>query len=163
MASFDTSVIFLQNDVAREKWPLLDVNESHLKAAFAMNQMENEDEEADVCREEVGTQVRTNEQSLEKAPQSEKQHPQNSLTTTSIKQKKKKNRLDGKVKGSSKKKKLMTGGNDEMSILASMGILDSKDGSDAPNVDNNHALPKGPSTLATVPKGSKKKTKRRRK
>jgi len=165
VASFDTSVFFLQNDVAREKWPLLDVDESHLKAAFAMNQVENEDGGEDVRREEVGAQVRKTEQSLQKTPQLEKQHPQNS-STTSMKQKKKKNPLNGKIKGSSKKKKLMTGGNDEMSILASMGILDSgpsKDVGDAPSVDNNHTPSTGPSTLATVPKGSKKKTKRRRK
>lgn len=35
--SFDTSVFFLQNKAAREKWPLVDDDESMLKAAFAVN------------------------------------------------------------------------------------------------------------------------------
>jgi len=163
VASFDTSVFFLQNDAAREKWPLSDdVDDGMLKTAFAMSPLDVEDGKGAVCETESAQQLRAEKKTLQ-APQTQKQHRQNEPITPSAKGEKKKKRPNDKTKGASKKKKLMNGVMDEMSILASMGILDKGDNAQQ-SVDDGALKVK--SNLATAPKGStgsKKKKKRRRK
>ncbi|KAL7534823.1 hypothetical protein ACHAXR_006103 [Thalassiosira sp. AJA248-18] len=154
IASFDTSVFFLQNDAAREKWGILSDggDESMLKAAFAMKNPTTEavDVDEDVedgsrmakkKKKSAPTGRKKNEQSLQKIKPQQcgtvKGTPSRvSAAAPPAKRKKgKKKQLDdddNKMKGlessslskkTKKKKKLMAGGQDEMSILQSMGIL----------------------------------------
>jgi len=123
IASFDTSVFFLQNKAAKKKWPLLEEDDSddetRLKAAFAMN---TKDEEKKAVLKKKKTSPKSSVKSKESV---EKQQPHDSASAmVSDKQKKRKKKQKVDHKGSSKKKRLISGGNDEMSILQSMGILD---------------------------------------
>jgi len=154
IASFDTSVFFLQNDAAKEKWALADADESTLKAAFAMNATEEEEKQekvAPIVKSAITQQssVKPLAESAE-APMKQKKN-----------KKKKNNSVEDKGKGSFKKKKLMTGGNDEMSILASMGILDD---SSSKNEGDNRKGKSGNQKAKSVSmesKGGKKRKKRR--
>ena len=122
IASFDTSVFFLQNEAAKKKWPLLEDSddETLLKAAFAMN---TKDEEKAVVKK-IDTQIKkkTNPKFSVKAEEPvEKESSALNGVSDKQKKRKKKHKQD---QGLSKKKRLISGGNDEMSILQSMGILD---------------------------------------
>jgi len=128
IASFDTSVFFLQNEAAKKKWPLLEDSddETRLKAAFAMNTV---DEKKKVVVKKIdGTQKKkkktNSKSSVNPEEPMEKQQPRDNASAISDKQKKRKKKHN---QGSSKKKRLVSGGNDEMSILQSMGILDESD------------------------------------
>ena len=117
IASFDTSVFFLQNDAAKEKWPLSDDDEGRLKAAFAMIP-EYEDE----AREETFDQhLQWQEQHLTFALQ--KKEAKSILKQSQRKEKYKKPApKERAVK--MKKPKLVSGSKDELNILASLGIMD---------------------------------------
>ena len=116
IASFDTSVFLLQNDAAKDKWLIGDADESKLKTAFAMNPTMNEYEKAggsDALKGKI-LQSRMKEQS-----------PPKQMQSTTERKKKKKICSGDKSKRPPKKDKLMTGGQDELGILASMGMLGS--------------------------------------
>jgi hypothetical protein len=122
IASFDTSVFYLQNDAAKVRWPLGDDDEMMLKTAFAMNPGN------EFCEQE---KVYTH---LEKArlqvPQAEVSSVSNRSTnrtsskgiTSSSKRKPEAKNTAVKERGSPKKNKLISGGQDELGILK--GILD---------------------------------------
>ena len=128
IASFDTSVFFLQNHAARELWPLRDDDGSMLKDAFAMNPVEGEGTRGsgrdDGIRGEKSTRDRkVGMPSALSGPRNQSGNTASSSTERG--RETKEARPVGKSKRrSSKKKKLMTGGQDELNILASMGILD---------------------------------------
>jgi phosphorylated CTD-interacting factor 1 len=128
IASFDTSVFFLQNNAARELWPLRDDDGSMLKDAFAMNPVEGEEIRGsgrdDGIRGEKSTRDR--KVGMPSALSGPRNQSGNTASSSTEREKETKGaRPVGKSKrGSSKKKKLMAGGQDELSILASMGILD---------------------------------------
>ena len=116
IASFDTSVFFLQNDAAKRKWPLLDDDDgSILKKAFAVKP-----DSTSLVYKKEGSHSDVNIQ------QPAKELSQQINTAITVKQKKKKKQKETGNKnnqGRSKKQKLIGGGQDEMSILKSMGIL----------------------------------------
>ena len=121
IASFDTSVFFLQNTAAKAKWSLSDDDETMLKTAFAMKSMDDETKE-----ERTKTAKRMN---LPSKPIAKKPHNNTHAEASSVKQKKRKQKqLDRtELLKKQKKKRLMVGGNDEMNILESMGILNDDD------------------------------------
>ena len=128
MASFDTSVFFLQNRAARELWPLRDDDGRMLKAAFAMNPVEGEGirgsgRDRGIRGEKSARDRKVGMPSALSGPRN--QSGNGASLSTERRGETKGARPVGKSKlGSSKKKKLMAGGQDELSILASMGILD---------------------------------------
>ena len=127
VASFDTSVFFLQNDAAKEKWNLADggnEDEKLLKAAFAMKPVDvrSVDEEGSCGKgKKKASAIKKDRPSVEISK------PGNTMAAPA-KKKKKKNNSPGQTNSdrSKKKRKLMAGGQDEMSILLSMGIMDSE-------------------------------------
>ncbi|EJK60791.1 hypothetical protein THAOC_18797, partial [Thalassiosira oceanica] len=151
VASFDTSVFFLVNDAAGSACGLSDEDNARLKRAFAMKSDEvrggTEDvpyfklakagdgsamERANGAKAvETGRAVK-NEEESERLASKQKPHE---------KKRSRKKGHDVKKKRPGKKKKLVSS-QDEMGILASMGILDD------PEVDNKKA--------PVVPKKSKK-------
>lgn len=111
IASFDTSVFFLQNAVAKKKWPLDDKVQVGLEKAFALT----EDEE-----------VKTSSAKSKKLSQ-KSAHRQAKKTTTQqkvIKQQQPEKKKRKKSPDGVKKKTLMSGGEDEMNIFNSLGLLD---------------------------------------
>jgi phosphorylated CTD-interacting factor 1 len=127
-ASFDTSVFFLQNDAARERWPLRDDDGIILKSAFSMNPIDSEG-----IREGGKDGIRGKKISRDrtvKTPSVVSRRRDGSGNAASLSAKRgrretKKAKSERKSNVSlMKTKKLMTGGQDELSILASMGILD---------------------------------------
>mmetsp|Transcript_24921 Transcript_24921/g.60003 ORF Transcript_24921/g.60003 Transcript_24921/m.60003 type:complete len:823 (-) Transcript_24921:280-2748(-) len=130
IASFDTSIFFLQNDAGRERWHISDVDERMLKAAFAMHPLRDEEKKEDNnVRGGKKAKIQNGKQASRKGPD-----PSHTLSsnTTQATVKGKKKMLDNEVvrttqkKKKVKKKKLMAGGNDELSILASIGMYGEK-------------------------------------
>jgi hypothetical protein len=129
IASFDTSVFYLQNDAAKVQWPLRDDDKMMLKTAFAMN---SADEKEYTYRGDKRSQV--------KVPQAEgssafhRSTKRSQTTSSSSKRQLEAKKTAVKEQGSLKKNKLVSGGQDELGILK--GILD--DGSirgDASTID----------------------------
>ena len=169
VASFDTSVFFLQNDAAKAKWPIIGEDEVLLKNAFAMIVTKDDDDE-DYKKSRKRVQVeqpfttatphRSNDTSH--GTTSARNHSSSATTTKAVswiakKGTKGKMNMDIKIdknaewkqvcsrgvggtdtattttttttatiskKHKKQKRALMTGGQDELRILASMGILD---------------------------------------
>ena len=105
VASFDTSVFYLQNAAAKVQWPLSDDDEHSLKLAFAMK-LGN-----DVANVVSKSQSKVQSVSEPKSP---------ARSTKRVKPDKKAKRNKGEQKA---KSKLLKGGNDEMKILASLGLM----------------------------------------
>ena len=105
VASFDTSVFYLQNAAAKAQWPLSDDDEHSLKLAFAMK-LGN-----DVANVVSKSQSKVQSVSEPKSP---------ARSTKRVKPDKKAKRNKGEQKA---KSKLLKGGNDEMKILASLGLM----------------------------------------
>lgn len=137
IASFDTSVFFLQNTAAKRKWPLSDNDVHKLKSAFAMKP----DCDVDVdCNNLDGARAAETGKRRQKSPngvgltskshhhqqqihQPRSQHThKNSAASVSNTR----SNQSAKEKGGSsnkKKPKLISCGNDELRILDSIGIL----------------------------------------
>ncbi len=133
VASFDTSVFFLQNDKARKKWPVTDEIINEVKIAFATNP----DEEVKV-NEKIKTKSRTNHGSNKveikevmsthgaQQMKEEKKHTKASHDSISN-QHQKKRKLNKEMKQKvAKKKKLIDDSSTQFDILSSIGILDTK-------------------------------------
>ena len=154
IASFDTSVFFLQNDAAKDKWPIGDADESKLKTAFAMNPIE-EDKKA-----ERGGSDALKGKSLQS--RMKEQSPPKQMQSTTERKKKKKIPSGDKSKRPSKNDKLMTGGQDELGILASMGMLGSGPSLDEKGNGDTHTSKNQPKPgLKGYLLGRKKKRRRR--
>jgi hypothetical protein len=110
IASFDTSVFFLQNAAAKKKWSLVEVQEG-LEKAFELHE---EQEEGKIA-------VKSKKPSLKSA---ERRIIPSSLTTsrkaTQCQPDKKKEKKALAVK----KKALISGGEDELNIVKSLGLFD---------------------------------------
>ena len=165
IASFDTSVFFLQNNAASKKWPLSDDDEERLKSAFAMV-----DEDSSNTPKSTSPPTHTPEKQgmgpyhQQKQQQEEKQsnptknsNKEAALVPSQPKHKSKKSPPTTTPNSSNKKKtKLMSGGSDELGILESLGILNDDEPSD--KIDNRKKSGKHQGTA-----GSSKKTKKRHK
>ncbi|KAL3811179.1 hypothetical protein ACHAXA_002743 [Cyclostephanos tholiformis] len=128
IASFDTSVFFLQNEAARERWPLRDDDGIILKAAFSMNSIEGEGfrecGKDDLRRKKIARDRKVETMSAVSRRWNEISNPV-SLSAKRGRRKAKGARTESEsFRGSIKTKKLMIGGQDELNILVSMGILD---------------------------------------
>ena len=143
VASFDTSVFFLQNSWAKVRWPVIGEDEKLLKDAFAMTTPIHSDND----NVEEGTMKSIPRGGTTKQSFASPQVPRNSgnCTSSHVSEMPTKNALLTKKRGSSKRKKnkvldsvelkpkvggadakkkrLVEGGQDELRILASMGIL----------------------------------------
>jgi len=116
VASFDTSIFYLQNAAAKARWPLSDDDERNLKLAFAMK-LGNDVVNVVGKRESQSEQPLVSDKPKSEAP---------ARSTKRLKSDKKAKRNKGEPKA---KPKLLTGGNDEMNILASLGLTcDADDG-----------------------------------
>ena len=120
IASFDTSVFYLQNDAAKVRWPLRDDDEMMLKTAFAMNSAN------EFCELEKEYTYRGDKRS--QVPQAEvssafnRSTKRSQTTSSSSKRQLEAKKTAVKEQGSLKKNKLVSGGQDELGILK--GILD---------------------------------------
>lgn len=115
IASFDSSVFFLQNAAAQEKWHISNEDEKKLKLAFAMNLPE------DAAKKYENKGHLSQQES--KTPAKESKKDPTRITTKSKRKKAKSVRKDNPDKSIKKKPKLLKGGNDEMVILASLGLV----------------------------------------
>jgi hypothetical protein len=113
IASFDTSVFFLQNEAAKSQWQLSDGDECKLKLAFAMKLQLD------------GKNNNIMQQQMRKKTDSDKTTKSNASFRATEKRKfiniPPKAKKDKVVK---KKPKLLEGGNDEMNILDSLGLVE---------------------------------------
>ena len=105
IASFDTSVFFLQNAAAKKKWPLDEV-EVGLEKAFAL--IEEGDKQSSAKR---------------KKP-SQKSVQRQAKQTTAQQKKITQRQPEKKKRQNGKRKTLMSGGDDEMNIFNSLGLFD---------------------------------------
>ena len=112
IASFDTSVFFLQNAEAKKKWPLDDEVQEGLEKAFALT--EDEEVKRSSAKSKKLGQKSARRQTKKTTTQQKKVNKQQQPE----KKKRKKSTSGGK------KKTLMSGGEDEMNIFNSLGILD---------------------------------------
>jgi phosphorylated CTD-interacting factor 1 len=119
IASFDTSVFYLQNDAAKVRWPLGDDDERMLKTAFAMNPG-NEQEKVHTHLKEARLQIPQAE--VSSASNRSTNRTSSQTTSSSSKRKLEAKNTAVKERGSLKKNKLISGGQDELGILK--GILD---------------------------------------
>ncbi|KAL3777651.1 hypothetical protein HJC23_005517 [Cyclotella cryptica] len=120
VASFDTSVFFLQNSAAKKKWPLCAEDESELKLAFAMKLGEQEElKGGSYHNRQAQLQVGT--------PHILKEANKNKTSSSPASHSKPNNMKSCSKKGASSQghSKLLKGGDDEMRILASLGLVDS--------------------------------------
>jgi hypothetical protein len=120
IASFDTSVFFLQNAAAKSKWPLSADDDSELKLAFAMKSGEKKESKD-------GSHYNRQEQLQDGMPPVSKKETKRKKYSSPARPTKPNNmHLDSKkVDPSQRNSKLLKGGNDEMRILASLGLVDS--------------------------------------
>ncbi|KAL9184932.1 hypothetical protein ACHAXT_002709 [Thalassiosira profunda] len=114
IASFDTSVFFLQNDAAKEKWSLDEEDDKALKAAFSLTAVKTIGKGGGKRKDTLMEGEAAKQSPVKPPPQAAK------VPTKREKTKESHSKKDNKQR----KGKLMAGGQDEMSILASMGILD---------------------------------------
>jgi hypothetical protein len=137
IASFDTSVFFLQNDAAKSKWPIVGEDQKLLKNAFAMIPT-SDDEESEEKKRKISPRRQKAEQSCTATPYriNHGNCTRNSSNAASMvsslveKTKKRRKNKSDKVKSEGgaggdavpgkKKKRLMSGGQDELRILASI-------------------------------------------
>lgn len=118
IASFDTSVFFLQNSAAKNKWPLSADDDSELKLAFAMKS----DEKKEINKD--GSFYNRQEQLMPRISKKAIKHKKSSSLARPTKPNNM--HLDSKkVEPSQCNSKLVKGGNDEMRILASLGLVGS--------------------------------------
>lgn len=110
VASFDTSVFFLQNAAAKKKWPLDEVQDG-LEKAFALTE-----------EQEKGNSVKSKKPSQKSAQRQAKQATTQQTKVTQ-RQPEKKKRKKGPAAAKSKTP-LISGGEDEMSIFNSLGLFD---------------------------------------
>ena len=124
IASFDTGVFFFQNNAAKAKWDLTDEVENRLKEAFAMSSSEGGFKETSTSRTKKKHKQNTEQKHTATKDSSGKEKSKSTPTTMHNTKKVQKAKERGSaLKQTSKKAKLITGGNDEMDILA--GILGS--------------------------------------
>ena len=150
VASFDTSVFFLMNDAAGSAWELSDEDDARLKRAFAMKSDEANDGTEDTpylerAKASEGSARERADVSVEVEPTNAVENAEASgrPASKSNPHEKKRSRKKGHdVKKRPGKKKKLVSSQDEMGILASMGILD------GPEVDHKKAV--------VVPKKSKR-------
>jgi len=137
IASFDTSVFFLQNDAAKSKWPIVGEDQKLLKNAFAMIPT-SDDEESEEKKRKISPRRQKAEQSCTATPDrinhgnctSNSSNAASMVSSLVEKTKKRRKNKSDKVKSEGgaggdavpgkKKKRLMSGGQDELRILASI-------------------------------------------
>jgi hypothetical protein len=120
IASFDSSVFFLQNAAAASKWRLSNEDDGKLKLAFAMKLPEVNDVNYGKCTTIQQKQSKPSE-TFNKADREVGKRDTKESNNRSRKKKKSK-----EAESASKKKpKLLEGGKDEMNILASLGLVES--------------------------------------
>ncbi|KAL7553508.1 hypothetical protein ACHAWF_016814 [Thalassiosira exigua] len=150
IASFDTSVFFLQNDAARARWMVKDEDEQRLRRAFALRLMKNgvKGVREEVVQRRDGTKERSNGTSRKmvggtrnsdadggtikvgafKRLSSKESRQKTAAGSTqrgeTRKQQKDSDNSQKAAKDRCRKKQLMDGGSDEMGVLASLGLLD---------------------------------------
>ena len=124
VASFDTSVFFLQNKAARKKWPISDLAIENLKTAFGSNP-DDEPQKANVSKTlEKHTNIR-NIPKVEKKGKDENVKPTKNTNVSKRKSEPPSRNKKLPRKGASKKKrtKLMAdSGEDQLKILNSLGL-----------------------------------------
>ncbi|KAL3804594.1 hypothetical protein ACHAWO_012269 [Cyclotella atomus] len=112
IASFDSSVFFLQNAAAAAKWKLTNEDDQKLKLAFAMKLPEVND-----SNDDKGTAMQQKQSKVVKESNTDTAAPSHGRS--------KKKKSKGAETVRKKKPKLLDGANDEMSILASLGLVES--------------------------------------
>lgn len=122
IASFDTSVFYLQNDAAKVRWPLQDDDETMLKTAFAMNSDDEfcEQEKVYTHREKARLEIPQAEVSSALNQSTNRTSSQTKSSLSNRKPEAKKTAVT--EQHSLKKNNLISGGQDELCILN--GILD---------------------------------------
>jgi len=153
LASFDTSIFFLQNDAAKMKWPVTDTCINELKDAFASNPDEYD---INIKKNQNSIKVvrKENEAQVERFAKVNIEKKDNKIT----KQKNKRSSDPGHKKNNvAKKKKLVddSSSNRQLEILSSIGILDKS--------DKRATDSKAPGNVKDSYVGSKKQKKRRHK
>lgn len=118
IASFETSVFFLQNAVAKTKWSLDEVQDG-LEKAFALEEEPQEEKVLDLKRKKKKKKM----SSRVSITQTIRTAQTTAKMDTQCKPDKKKRK---KEKSSGKKKTLVSGGDDEMNIFNSLGLFDGK-------------------------------------
>jgi len=118
IASFNTSVFFLQNKAAQEKWPVTEQIVDEIRQAFAMNP-EN-DRSVKACLDDKPSEIIDHQIYIDK--------PICKSSTENRKKKKKDNKSTG-VSGQKKKQKVLADDHiSQMLILESLGITKQSDG-----------------------------------
>jgi hypothetical protein len=120
IASFDTSVFFLQNAAAKAIWKLGEVQDG-LEKAFALQEEPQEEKVPAMKRKKknkktMSSQVSTTETIIRTSQ----------ATAQKDTQRKPDKKKRKKEKSSGKKKALVSGGDDEMNIFNSLGLFDGK-------------------------------------
>lgn len=123
IASFDTSVFFLQNEAAKAKWTLDEVQDG-LEKAFALQEEPQEERVLALKpkkkkKKTMSSRISTT-QTVMRTAQTTGQRDGRDTQRKPDKKKRK------KEKSSGKKKALVSGGDDEMNIFNSLGLLDGK-------------------------------------
>ena len=114
IASFDTSVFFLQNAAAKKKWPLDDEVQDGLEKAFALTEDEEEVKKSSVKSKKLSQKSAHRQVKKQTTTQQKKV----------IKQQQPEKKKRKKSSSAGKKKTLMSGGEDEMNIFNSLGLVD---------------------------------------
>ena len=118
IASFNTSVFFLQNKAVQEKWPVTEQIVDEIRQAFAMNP-EN-DRSVKACLDDKPSEIIDHQIYIDK--------PICKSSTENRKKKKKDNKSTG-VSGQKKKQKVLADDHiSQMLILESLGITKQSDG-----------------------------------
>jgi hypothetical protein len=149
VASFDTSVFFLQNDAAKEKWPVTDDILNEVRVAFATNPDEEQVKKVQLPlksqrtkkRKKVVDKVNTDNEGKPTDKQSKNKNKPMDVddngndnsrgrSNSRIHQQSKKNRkknIDKSKKAPRNKKTLVDDSSKQFDILSSIGILESKE------------------------------------
>ena len=116
IASFDTSVFYLQNVAAKEKWPVTDESLQELKEAFGSN--------PDAATTQQKQNAKSNEKAEEPSEPERKIHHQPPKKTKKVQEKRPDRKRKPQKKDVTKKTKKIFADNDEsqMAILSSLGI-----------------------------------------
>jgi hypothetical protein len=122
IASFDSSVFFLQNAAARRQWQLSNEDDEKLKLAFAMKLPEVNDVNYGKCAT-IQQKPSKPSEAFNKVNREVGNRDTKESNNRSRKKKKKKSTEAESV--SKKKPKLLEGGKDEMNVLASLGLVES--------------------------------------